>query len=207
MPDEKNKLQIISPSRSLGAPVSRIQSKVGKNPLIKFFDKLERANVQERRLLVQEYTALGSDLEALTRAIVSHEKSLVELEFIDDILEREREDFKNKLEDEKDTRDELRQISRAKRRREVAEETLKLEMEQKKLYQFRNPSEQKAKQDPKAEAIKNALAGGGYYRQIVKAAEEALIKQRGGADKLTEVDQERIQNARLAATLADEGRS
>jgi hypothetical protein len=168
---------------------------------------------QAQTLQKQEelYYALIGLIEAQERAIkakMSLERTAVSLEFLDEFRQLEREKIRADMEWERAT---IR-IKNDHMLAALAKSDADLYTAREQAEKIMNPPppppppDRTPKPDPVKERIRTTLHGGQYAEHAEQQIQE-LIKQRGGEDKLTEEDRDRIRNTRLHAARADQGKS
>jgi hypothetical protein len=188
-----------------------------------------RELVRELTGLINDTTTLGKSYEDYKRSLVrlGNLETILEIERVNVLRSLETEEWKflKQLEIDKlklikeemelqlqidDLKDQKNsQLSKRRDELAISNDIKDLEhqrdLKQRRSDQFHNPPERKPAPDPVEEGIKRAFQGGGKYTETATAMEDELVRKRGGRDKLTEDDKERVRNAMQMAAQADFG--
>lgn len=152
--------------------------------------------VRKQEELFDALVDLSAAQQRAVKAKLALEITLVSLEFLEDYKEAERERIRAEL-----------KINSDKLLSDLLKSGVDLNDVMAAARKSMNPPpppEKKERRDPMLDRMEATLRGGKYAKQA-EAMIDDLIKERGGEDKLTEEDQERIRNLWRLAAQGDEG--
>lgn len=152
--------------------------------------------VQKQSELFDALVDLSGAQQRAIRAKLALEISLVSLEFLEEYKEAERQRIRAELKINSDKL--LSDLLKSGVNLYDVMETAKKSMNPP------PPPEKKERRDPMLDRMEATLRGGKYAKQA-EAMVEALIRERGGEENLTDEDKERIRNLWRLAAQGDEG--
>ena len=171
--------------------------------LTKWHYHFQRQTVQKQTELFDALEDLSNAQQRAIKAKLSLEVSLVSLEFLEEYKEAERMRIRSELKLKADAI--LAELINSGVNVHMVIQAAKSKIEP--PPPAPPPPERKDRPDPNLASLAATLRGGGKYAQQVEALVKQLIKERGGEDKLTDEDRQRMKSAYKQAANLDEGRS